>query len=113
MYLVGHTIQFPATQSKPKRFVKEHSEHRVENIREQYLTMIYGKVKNKEIDLVVVSNWDFNGIFIRNQSPNADIGEAEFLQQFYYVEEKIRLSLINRRGAGAHDLHMRIWRPKH
>ena len=113
VYQDGHTIYFPLAQGKPTWFVKERSEQRIKSLWERYLTMLYEKVRNKEFDLVIVSPWDFHGIFIRNPPPNADIGGAEYLQQFYYVDEKIRLSLINRRGAGAHDLHMRIWRPKH
>ena len=110
VYQDGHTFYFPLAQGKPKWFVKEHSEQRVESLWEQYLTMLYEKVRNKEFDLVIVSPWDFNGIFISNPPPFADMGGAEYFQQFYYVDEKIRLSMTDRYGGGAYDL--RIWRPK-
>ncbi|MCY4427106.1 MAG: hypothetical protein OXC05_08760 [Halieaceae bacterium] len=110
VYQDGHTFYFPLAQGKPKWFVKELSEQRVEGLWEQYLTMLYEKVRNKEFDLVIVSPWDFNGIFISNPPPYANIGGAEYFQQFYYVDEKIRLSMTDRYGGGAYDL--RIWRPK-
>ena len=110
VYQDGHTFYFPLAQGKPKWFVKEHSEQRVESLWEQYLTMLYEKVRNKEFDLVIVSPWDFNGIFISNPPPFADMGGAEYFQQFYYVDKKIRLSMTDRYGGGAYDL--RIWRPK-
>ena len=110
VYQDGHTLYFPVARGKPKWFVKEHSEQRVESLWEQYLTMIYEKVKNKEFELVIVSPWDFHGIFVRNPPPYAEIGGIEYLQQFYYVDKKIRLSMTDRYGGGAYDL--RIWRPK-
>lgn len=110
VYQDGHTFYFPVAQGKPKWFVKEHSEQRVESLWEKYLTMLYEKVRDKEFDLVIVSPWDFNGIFITNPPPFADMGGAEYFQQFYYVDEQIRLSMTDRYGGGAYDL--RIWRPK-
>ena len=107
----GHTFYFPLASSKPGWLVKEREEDRVVAVWRDYLNKLYGKIQRQEFDLILVSPWEMEGIFVRNPPPLDTVSGKEFLSRYYVVEEKIKLSMTDRHGGGTYVIL--VWRPKH
>ncbi|MGI9295248.1 MAG: ArnT family glycosyltransferase [Pseudomonadales bacterium] len=110
VYQDGHTFYFPLAKDKPRLFIKDRPEDRVEAIWAQYITDIYRKIEAKQFDLILVSPWDFNGIFGTNPPPYADVDGASYLKRFYQLDDKFPISMTNRYGGGTWGIQ--AWRPK-
>ncbi len=109
VYQDGHTFYFPLAKDKPALFIKDKPEDRVESIWQQYLTDIYRKIEAQHFDLIMVSPWDFNGIFRANPPPYADVDGADYLQKFYRLDDKFPISMTDRYGGGTWGIQ--VWRP--
>ncbi|MGI9285522.1 MAG: hypothetical protein ACR2P1_09040 [Pseudomonadales bacterium] len=110
VYQDGHTFYFPLAKDKPDFFIKDRPEDRVEAIWEQYLTDIYRKIEAKKFDLILVSPWDFNGIFGTNPPPFAAVDGASYLKRFYRLDDRFPISMTDRYGGGTWGIQ--VWRPK-
>ena len=60
--------------------------------------------------ITMVGPLDFRGIFVVNPPPFSDLGGRKFLEQYYYLDEVLPVSMTKRRGGGEHRLQ--VWRPK-
>jgi len=83
---------------------------RVEVIWDEYMDDIYRKVADGQFDMIIISPWEMRGIFLRNPPPDTTIDGRQFLQRYYYADEKIELSMTNRQGGGSYQLQ--VWRPR-
>jgi hypothetical protein len=110
IYQDGHTSYFPLAAEKPEWLRKEQPSDRVEVIWDEYMDDIYRKIANSQFDMIIISPWEMRGIFLRNPPRDAAIDGKQFLQQYYYADEKIELSMTNRQGGGSYQLQ--VWRPK-
>ncbi len=110
VYQDGHTFYLPLAVSKPPWMLKELEQDRVATVWAEYIDELYGKIKRKEFDLILVSPWEMRGIFLRNPPPNEDITGKKFLSRYYAVDERIKLSMTDRHGGGTYDIA--VWRPK-
>lgn len=106
----GHTFYFPVALHKPKWFVKEREEDRVETVWREFLSDIYNRVENRQFDLIIMNSWDFRGMFGSNPPPGSELDGKAFLRQHYYVDKKFPLSMTDRYGGGKYG--MKVWRPK-
>ena len=105
----GHTFYLPLAVNKPDWMIKEKPEDRVATIWSEYISEIYKKIENQEFDLILVSPWEMRGIFLRNPPPFENISGRKFLRRYYFVDEKIKLSMTHRHGGGTYDIA--VWRP--
>lgn len=105
----GHTFYFPLAADKPQFFIKNEPDRRVEAIWREYIRSIYRKIEAREYDLIMVTPWDFNGIFVNNPPPFSELDGKAFLKKYYRLDETLPLSMTERHGGGTHQ--MRIWRP--
>ena len=110
VYQDGHTFYFPFAANKPPLFLKEEPESRVTQVWEAYMTDLYRRVQRCEFDLILISVWELNGIFLQNPPPFSELDGPSFLQRHYQMEQKIRLSMTARRGGGSHNIQ--VWRPR-
>lgn len=110
VYQDGHTFYFPLAAEKPSWFVKEAVEDTVAEIWANYITGLYRDVELQKFDLIVVSPWDFHGIFLANSPPFSSLTGPEFLKKYYYVAEQFPLSMTGRHGGGTYN--MKVWRPR-
>ena len=110
VYQDGHTFYLPLAVNKPKWMLKELEQDRVGTVWAEYIDELYGKIKRKEFDLILVSPWEMRGIFLRNPPPDEDITGKKFLARYYAIDERIKLSMTDRHGGGTYDIA--VWRPK-
>ena len=106
----GHTFYFPLAADKAPIFIKDDVEQRVDTIWRNYINSIYRKIEARQYDLIMVTSWDFRGIFVNNPPPFSDLDGKTFLKQYYAVDETLPLSMTERHGGGIWPL--RIWRPR-
>ncbi len=106
----GHTFYFPLAADKSPIFIKEDPTLRVDAIWHNYISSIYRKIEAQQYDLIMVTSWDFRGIFVNNPPPFSDLDGKTFLKQYYAVDETLPLSMTERHGGGTWPV--RIWRPK-
>ena len=122
----GHTFYFPLAAYKPSIFQHSDPDHRVEYLWNQYLTDLYKAIETQKIDLIIVNIWDIHGIFgahpppdndLTSRSvfegthpPNSELTGREFLEKYYEVTRKVRLSMTDRQGGGTYKLM--IYEPK-
>jgi 4-amino-4-deoxy-L-arabinose transferase-like glycosyltransferase len=106
----GHTFYFPLAADKLPLFIKQDPDLRVANIWRKYVDSLYHSIEAKEYDLIIVTSWDFKGIFINNPPGFSELDGPAFLKQYYQMDETLRLSMTDRPGGGSYPL--KIWRPK-
>ncbi|MFT5483864.1 MAG: 4-amino-4-deoxy-L-arabinose transferase-like glycosyltransferase [Halieaceae bacterium] len=106
----GHTFYFPLAAEKPHWFFKDAKEDTVKQIWSSYLTGLYRDIERQHFDLIVVSPWDFHGIFVVNPPPFSTLTGPKFLKKFYYMDEQFPLSMTERHGGGTYN--MKVWRPR-
>jgi 4-amino-4-deoxy-L-arabinose transferase-like glycosyltransferase len=106
----GHTFYFPLAADKAAIFIKHDPEQRVDTIWRNYISSIYRKIEAQQYDLIMVTSWDFRGIFVNNPPPFSDLDGKTFLKKYYAVDETLSLSMTERHGGGTWPV--RIWRPR-
>ncbi|MEH6582661.1 MAG: hypothetical protein V7754_12050 [Halioglobus sp.] len=110
IYQDGQTSYFPLAAEKPRWLDKAEPEDEVQAVWAQYMSMLYQKVAAGEFDLIIISPWEMRGIFLRNPPADSALDGKEYLKKYYYVDEKIPLSMTDRQGGGTYQLQ--IWRPR-
>ncbi len=110
VYQDGHTFYFPLAKDKPAFFIKEDEMARVEVLWKQYIADLYQKIAAQEFDAILLTSWDFRGVFLTNPPPGRDISGRDFLLQYYELDETFPLSMTSRHGGGEYE--MRVWRPR-
>jgi hypothetical protein len=106
----GHTFYFPFAARKPALFQPRDPQLRVETVWNRYLGDLYRRVGERRFDLVILNDWDLQGIFGQNPPPGQESGGVEYFQRFYERAESIPLSMTQRHGGGTFVMH--VWRPR-
>jgi len=106
----GHTFYFPLAADKLPVFIKQDPNLQVANIWRKYIDAIYYSIQAQEYDLIIVTSWDFKGIFVNNPPGFSELDGPAFLKKYYQLDETLRLSMTDRPGGGSYPL--KTWRPK-
>jgi len=106
----GHTFFFKLAASKPASFQQEIPEHRIDYLWNTYLTDLYNAIEQQKIDLIILNIWDIHGIFGAHPPPNSDLGGREFLDKYYEISTKVKVSMTDRPGGGNYT--MLVYIPK-
>lgn len=110
VYQDGHTFYFPLAADKPAWFIKENHQQRVTTIWETYIADLYRGIADQKFDAIMLTSWDFRGVFVTNPPHGSELSGRDFLLQYYKLSEVFPLSMTGRHGGGTYE--MRVWRPR-